>query len=162
MPIYNNVFRQNTPEGPVLSPQVLQKFGPVVPVEVGVPNSLAQVYSKEGKTIPSPKSGWGLIDTGATRTCVDDGVIRSLGVNPIDRTTINGSNGPHEVNVFPALLRFPAIANFQIEFSAALGVNIRAQEVKDQPIIALLGRDILSKCVLIYNGTLGTFTLSLM
>lgn len=49
---------------------------------------------------------------------------------------------------------------FELEFSSAIGVNIQAQQVNNQPIIALLGRDILSRCLFVYNGTLGIFTIS--
>ena len=73
--------------------------GPIVPVEISIPSSLAEVYTKENRAIPQPKSGWALIDTGATKSCVDDEVLVQLGVNPIDRTTIHGSDGKFEEGI---------------------------------------------------------------
>jgi len=160
MPVYNNVFLRNTPNGAQINPNVLATVGPLIAVEVSVPAALAEKLTRENKPIPQPKSGWALIDTGATHSCVDDNVISQLGVNPISRAKIHGSAGAHEVNVFPAHLRFPAIPNFEIDFAAALGVNIRAQQFNNQPIIALLGRDVLSRCVFVYNGPLGIYTLA--
>lgn len=160
MPVYNQIFFQNTPNGAQINPSVLIKVGPVLAVEVSVPIALAEKLTRENKPIPQPKTGLALIDTGATHSCVDDGIISQLGVNPISRTKIHGSAGAHEVNVFPAHLRFPAIPNFEIDFTATLGVNIQAQQVNKQPIIALLGRDVLSNCVFVYNGSLGIYTLT--
>lgn len=161
MSVFNNIFPQPLQDGSQqLGPNILAVAGPIVPVEISIPSSLAEVYTKKNRAIPQPKSGWALIDTGATKSCVDDKVLIQLGVNPIDRTTIHGSGGKHEVNVFPAHMRFPTMPGFELEFSSAIGVNIQAQQVNNQPIIALLGRDILSRCLFVYNGTLGIFTIS--
>lgn len=161
MPVYNHFSLQVTPQGNQINPNVLITTGPIIPVEISIPTALAESFTKSNTPIPQPKSGWVLIDTGATTSCVDDDVITQLGVNPIGRSKIQNSGGEQEVNIFPAHMRFPNIQNFELEFASAIGVNIQAQKVNDQPIIALLGRDILSKCVLVYNGTLGMFTLCL-
>jgi len=161
MPVYNQIFFQNTPNGAQIDPNVLAKAGPVLAVEVSIPTALTEKLTKENKPIPQPKTGLALIDTGATHSCVDDGAISQLGVNPIGRTKIQGSAGAHEVNIFPAHFRFPAIPNFEIDFTATLGVDIQAQKVNGRPIIALLGRDVLLRCVFVYNGPLGIYTLAL-
>jgi len=160
MSIYNHLLLQRTLKGNQISNNVLTIAGPVLNVEVSIPTALAEKLTNESKPIPQPKTGWALIDTGATHSCVDDDVISQLGVNPIRRAKIHGSAGIHEVNVFPSHLRFPAIPNFEIDFAATLGVNIQAQQFNNQPIIALLGRDVLAKCVFIYNGPLGMYTLA--
>ncbi|MBI3485737.1 hypothetical protein HY025_02220 [Candidatus Daviesbacteria bacterium] len=161
MSVFNNIFAEARQDGAQqLGPNILAACGPILTVEISIPTSLAEVYTKENKQIPQPKIGWALIDTGATKTCVDDDVLTQLGVNPIDRTSIHGSSGKHEVNIFPAHMRFPTIPNFELDFSSAIGVNIQAQQVGGQPIIALLGRDILSRCLFVYNGPLGIYTIS--
>lgn len=160
MPVYNSVFFKKTPNGNEIGPWVLSQSGPVISVEVAIPTTLAEVFAKEKKPIPQPAVGWALIDTGATHTCVDDDAISQLGVNPISRVEILGSSGAHEVNVFPAHFRFPSIKNFEIDFTATIGVNIQAQKFNNQPIIALLGRDVLARCIFVYNGPLGMYSLS--
>ena len=161
MPVHNQFFFQNTPNGAQINPHALVKAGPVLAVEISIPAALTEKLTKENKPVPPPKTGLALIDTGATHSCVDDDTISQLGVNPIGRTKIHGSAGAHEVNIFPAHFRFPAIPNFEIDFTATLGVDIQAQKVNNQPIIALLGRDVLLRCVFIYNGPLGVYTLAL-
>lgn len=106
MSVYNNVFLRQTPKGAQINPGVLAVAGPVLAVEVSIPTALAEKLTKENKPIPQPKTGWALIDTGATHSCVDDDVVSQLGVNPIRRAKIHGSAGAHEVNVFPARDRF--------------------------------------------------------
>lgn len=93
MPVYNQVFFQNTPNGAQINPSVLAKAGPVLAVEVSIPVALTEKLTKESKPIPQPKTGLALIDTGATHSCVDDDVISQLGVNPIGRTKIHGVCG---------------------------------------------------------------------
>ena len=90
MPVFNNVFLENTPDGKQrLSPNVLMKVGPVVPIEVSLPTSLVTAYTQLHKPLPPPEAGLVLIDTGATRSCVDDDVIRKLGVSPIRQGEVN-------------------------------------------------------------------------
>lgn len=161
MSVYNNLFLKNNNSGNQIDPGALFGFGPVISVEIAIPTPLAEVLTKTNKPLPQPKAGLALIDTGATRSCVDDDVIRSLGVNPVGAAKIHNSNGEQEVNMFPAHFRFPSIKDFEIDFTSAIGVNINAQRIGNQPIIALIGRDILSRCVFIYNGPLGLYTLTL-
>jgi len=160
MPVFNSLFYDSPAQNNQPSPAILANLGPIVPVEISIPGALAELYTKQGHALPQPKAGLALVDTGASASCVDDEVITQLGVNPIRTAEIHGSAGQHQVNVYPAHLRFPSMPNFEIEFSAAFGVNINAQKVGDQPIIALLGRDLLTHCELTYNGTLGMFTLA--
>jgi len=161
MSVYNNLFLHTGPDGNKLNPEILLMSGPILSVEISIPSALASALTKENKPTPNPTTGWALIDTGATRSCVDDDVIRKLGVNPIGAGDIHNSGGKQSVNFFPAHFRFPGVPLPEIEFTSAIGVNISAQKVNNQPIIALLGRDILRSCVFIYNGTLGMYTLSI-
>jgi len=70
------------------------------------------------------------------------------------------AGGPVQQSLYPAKFRFPGEA-FEIEFSSVVGADLTGQHIAGQDIIALLGRDVLSKCVLIYNGPGGFFTLAL-
>jgi len=83
-----------------------------------------------------------------------------LGVNPIGVTLMGTAGGPVQQSLYPAKFRFPGEA-FEIEFSSVVGADLTGQHIAGQDIIALLGRDVLSKCVLIYNGPGGFFTLAL-
>jgi hypothetical protein len=126
-----------------------------VPVEIQVPTRLANHLLKAGKPVPQPVSGVCLVDTGAEKTCVDDAIIRSLGVAPINKIPVNTPSGTTQQYTFPARLSFPGTPLPAADFSSVLGSHLAAQG-----IVALLGRDLLSNYVLVYNGQLGLFTLS--
>ncbi|HHT9141405.1 MAG: aspartyl protease family protein [Planctomycetes bacterium] len=126
-------------------------------VEIAVPSALVQYLTTQNLSIPPSVSGFALIDTGATRSCIDEQAVSTLGVNPIGTTTTMTAAGPVQQSLYPARLRFP-VHGFEVEFNSAIGVNLKGQGVGDKPLIALIGRDILAKTVFIYNGFGGFFT----
>lgn len=86
--------------------------------------------------------------------------MQQLRVNPIGVQNVAGVAGSNAHPVYPARIVFPqAFAPFA--FGSVVGVDLTAQGQPNMPLVALVGRDILSRCVLIYNGTNGTFTLAL-
>lgn len=162
MPTHNKFYRD--PDGNH-SPQNLQIIGPLLQVEVSVASALAQHLASQGQPLPAPVSGWALVDTGATSTCVHETVIAGLGANPIGVATTGTAHGPVQRALYAARLNFPA-EGFNLEFSSVIGVDLAGQsppETKEAgrlPLIALVGRDILMGCVFTYNGPGGFFTLS--
>lgn len=156
MPVHNRFFIQ--PDGK-LNPNILVSTGPLLSVEVSVPKELADFFTKEKRAIPPPRTGFALIDTGATRSGVDKSVITELGVKPVGVTTTLTAGGEVEQNLFPAHFRFPG-EHIEIDFSSVLGVDLKRYKISGQPIIALLGRDILSKFLFVYNGPGGFFSIS--
>ncbi len=105
-------------------------------------------------------TGLALIDTGATRSCVDSQVISTLGVNPIGITVLGTARGRSQHHLYPAKFSFPAI-RFEVEFGSVVGVDLTGQGAGKTRIVALIGRDVLSRCILIYHGTKGSFSLAL-
>jgi hypothetical protein len=135
--------------------------GPLMQVQVEVPQALAAYLSKQGQPIPAPQSGWALIDTGATRTCVDRDVLTKLGVQPTGTVKTGTAAGQVEQLLFPAKLSFPVAGNFQIEFGSVIAVDLRGQTIAGTNVVVLVGRDVLSRCLLVYNGPAGIFTLAM-
>ncbi len=64
------------------------------------------------------------------------------------------SVGPNQRNLYPARFILPNIG-LGVEFSRALGSNLSSAG-----IIALLGRDVLSKMILIYSGISARLTIA--
>jgi len=156
MPVYDAEFRD--PSGRA-APQGLAQFGPVMPVEIDIPTALSSFLTAAGQPIPTPASGAALIDTGATGSCVDNQIMSALGVHPIGIRSLGTATGRSRHYLYPAKFRFPQI-RFEVDFSAVVGVDLRGQGVGRQRIIALIGRDLLSRCILIYGGTTGKFSLA--
>lgn len=118
---------------------------------------------KAGQTVPNGLSGTALVDTGATLTCIEESILTSLGLNPIGKATTGTANGPRPCNIYPATLVFPA-QGWTLDLGQVMGVNLAGQAVPldpPQPIVALLGRNVLERAIFIYNGITGFWTIAL-
>lgn len=105
----------------------------------------------------------GLIDTGATYTCVHEDALRQLGLKPFDIVDSGTADGPKQQNVYAARIVFPT-KGWTFDLGKCVGVNTSGQVIPidpPQPIIALLGRNLLQRGVFIYNGIGGFWTISL-
>lgn len=144
------------------SPLALTHLGAFFPIEVHVPPKIAETLTKAGKPVPKGIAGLGLIDTGATLTCISEEVLKALGLNPFDVVSSGTADGQKKQNVYPARIVFPA-QGWTLDLQKAVGVNLTGQivpKVPPEPIIALLGRNLLQRWVFIYNGLGGFWTVS--
>lgn len=160
MPIINGIQPVQGPLTPDALINSMQQFGPMVPIEVSVPDAFSHEMIKAGLAVPQPIVGHALIDTGATITSVNDIVMQTLRVTPINQIPIGGVSGGNMHNVYPARISFPGAGGLTW-FSSVVGVNLGEAFIGGLPLIGLIGRDLLKHGVLIYNGSAGTFTLAL-
>lgn len=112
--------------------------------------------------IPPNQTIVALVDTGASCTCIDPDVLAPLGLTPTGTTpmhTPSTGTTPATMKQYDVgLAIFGAGPDDPPFFLPTIAVV--ESELKAQGIEALLGRDILSSCVLIYNGTMNQFTLA--
>jgi len=161
MPIHNVRFAVATgPHGEIPGPLVFRKHGPVMRTQIAIPSLLVEFLSDRNLSVPQPIEGIGLIDTGASTSCVDQGVIEQLEVRPVGVGTAVTAGGVVEQNLYPVRFVFPD-QKMVIEFGSVMGVNLEQYTVMDKKLVALVGRDVLARCVLIYNGVAGSYTLCL-
>lgn len=64
MPVYNHFYLLTNPAtgAASLDPRVLSMDGPQIPVEIQVPNALAQSLGQQGQPVPTPVTGYALIE----------------------------------------------------------------------------------------------------
>lgn len=74
MPTHNQIIYDQNHN---LSPVGLRELGAYFPIEVHVPTQIADALTKQGASVPTPVSGVGLIDTGATITCIEETILTS-------------------------------------------------------------------------------------
>jgi predicted aspartyl protease len=158
MPHHNQYFRDQSGK---LNPNVLLNTGPILEAEIDIPPALMDYLKQQKKRAPKPIKGWILIDTGATRTAVDERTIKKLKVSSIGTTQVTTARGKKTCGLYPCKLRFTSTAIPDIDLTRATGVNLARQSVANKPIIALLGIDVLSKVVFVYNGPGSHFSFSL-
>lgn len=147
MPILNIQYRD---ENPKVAPElVLAEVGPTIQVLVGP----APPTEDNGRVHFKGEETAALIDTGATSSCIDEKLARKLGLTPIDRQEIGGIKGKKEHIIYLGMIYVPPPLKKHRK-GPFIGVNMEGR----QPV--LLGRDFLRGCILIYNGTNGTISIS--
>jgi hypothetical protein len=137
--------------------------GAVLDIEIHVPPQIAKVLTDGGQPVPAPVTGLALIDTGATITGVHHECLSRLALNPIGKMDTGTAGGVVKRDMFPARLVCPS-QRWAFDLAAVLSVDLAGQLIpmvpQPQPVIALLGRNFLEKCLFIYNGPGGFWTLS--
>ena len=168
MPVYNAAYTAQPPGAPPHPhqpfPAALQAAGPVVPVQIEVPAALAAQLQQAGTPIPTPVTGLALIDTGASISAVDAGVIQQLGVHQVGVAQIGGVGGVNPHSLFPCRFVFPGVGFPSIDFTSIVGaplVGIGGVQPQGQQTIALFGRDLLQLFILVYNGPGATVSLAM-
>ena len=168
MPTYNSFnfeVRGNPQPGqqiPQPSPKSLAIDGPIMQIQVEIPPVLAESLQKSSTPIPNPVEGFALIDTGASITAIDDVIFGQLGINPNGVARVGTAGGPQQQSTYPVRLTFPGTGIPGVNHGKALGCNLTGQIVLGKRrLIALIGRDILQRFILIYNGSAGMFSMSI-
>lgn len=131
--------------------------GAVLPIEIGLNAKTVQRLRQASSPIPPPFSAAALLDSGAEASCIDRALamrLQALGLQP-DRTVFAN---------FPALGGLRPIYEYLVNLTvlhpsgdprANLVLrNLRMIEQALGPLgyEALIGRDVLDRCLLVYDG----------
>jgi len=161
MPVINISYYSR--ERPQFDPQALVVAGPRINVDI-LPPSVVEKWAKTrnvqlvaASRIPA------LLDTGASVTGVDEEVLRKLQYPPVGIANLSTPFGVTTTNIYMVRLVIPSRTDpeFPPNIPKIVIDNVRVIAVKlsNQPYKVLLGRDVLSKMVLIYNGPHALITL---
>lgn len=133
--------------------------GPLLDLEIGVSEIRAKALAKSGKPIPKPVQIQGLIDTGASISAVDKEALNKLELDPtgtVGGLTPSSSGKHHKFRQFDVSLKL-----IHTSFTKKIDpLAVVECELEAQGIQALIGRDILSECLLVYDGVDDTFALA--
>ena len=139
----------------------IEPAGLVVPVMVSVSQPRLGLLKSAGLPIPEAVSVRALIDTGASCTAIDPSVLRQLGLPPTGTVSIvTPSTGttPHTCNQFDVGLAFVMPPNGI--HVATVTLPVVEASLDSHGIQALIGRDVLSKGLLVYNGPNNSLSLA--
>jgi predicted aspartyl protease len=89
-----------------------------------------------------------LVDTGAGESCIDSALAMVLNLPIVDRKTVSGSAGAHDVNVHLAHIHVPLLNFCAVDLAAG-----------GQAHLALIGRTFLQHFTMTYDGKTGTVIL---
>jgi predicted aspartyl protease len=131
---------------------LLSPNGPIVDVWIGVSQARAQALIIAKQPIPPAVTVRALVDTGASCTCIDPSALATLGLSPTGLTpmfTPSTGGTPHQANTYDVNLMIPCGTMMPLVIG---NLAIAESTLINQGIQALLGRDVLSRCMLVYNG----------
>ena len=135
--------------------------GPLLDAYINVSEARGTALQAAGQPIPNPQKIRALLDTGASHTCLDPSVLVALGIPPHDTLPIltpSTGNIPHNAHVYDVSILIPAATPppHLLPTVAVAGCNL----LQAQGFHALIGRDILQRWVVHYNGPMGMLTVS--
>lgn len=129
--------------------EILQSKGPILDAEIRLPENVSLLRGHQ-QTYQTRA----LIDTGATNTCISSAAAKALSLNPIHQIQLRGVNGVVPANVYVIDLTFPG-SNILIK-----GLKVtEAKQLKEPAFDMLLGRDVLSNFLFVYDGGTGAIGL---
>jgi predicted aspartyl protease len=140
-----------------ISPQ-----GPIPDVAIGVSEGRRAALTAAGQPIPAFLPIRVLIDTGASCSCIDPSIITQLNITPtsvVPILTPSTSNTAVDKDQYDVSLVLVQTSVGAIRTFNSVPV-VEAHLFAGQGIHGLIGRDILEKCLLIYDGQTKIFTLS--
>lgn len=134
----------------------LQQRGPCVQVSITLEENVAQALIQQGGQLPPPVTGAGLVDTGASITCIDAQAAHQLDLPAIDVVSMaSATHAGIDRNVYPIQIGIVGTP-LRLQVPRAIEAELAAQG-----LVLLIGRDALQFCTLFYNGPAGEITLSL-
>lgn len=139
--------------GPPTQAQLWQ-LGALLAVQIEPPAPVRATLTAVEQTV-APAQLAALIDTGASVSGVDTAALRALGLTPVNTTVIGGVAGPNPHGVYIVDLHIPfGPQRYSFLNRQVIEVNL------GPPYQALLGRDILSMLMFVYQGPTGIWTVA--
>jgi predicted aspartyl protease len=129
-----------------------------VQIALGVTLSVAEELQKAGKPVPPLVLGRALIDTGTSDTCIDQEEAERMSLPVIDCVEQGTARHPPvEADVYAAQIQILGAAiSITLPIERAVGTAL-----KQHGLLALIGCDVLRRCVFNLNGPTDSFSLSL-
>jgi hypothetical protein len=130
---------------------------PVIDLVVAVPDALAESLRADGRPVPRPAIAPALLDPGAQGSLVSMDIADELGLEARGAMNVFGVGGTISVsgNVRIVQVLFPGIPPVQLAHATPITAVANLNHLGARMIV---GRDLLSRCILIYNGPHSTCT----
>ncbi|NVD70086.1 hypothetical protein D0T25_07635 [Duganella sp. BJB488] len=137
----------------------ISRDGPIITVIIGISALYKGALIAAGLSAPPPVRGKFLIDTGASRTCIDSNLVGHLGlpsIGSIEVQTPSTKGISQACKLCDAMLFIPGkrSAGYRVSTLALIEVSLAGQGID-----GLIGRDLLNRWTCIYNGTAASFSL---
>ena len=133
----------------------LEQSGPLMEIQIAPSSPVVEFLRSNDDEVPTPIRCAAMIDTGASSTVIREGIAQQLNLNPRGSVNIaTPSCAQYPCNTYDITMLFPA-TKVAIQI-----VTVVEAPLSGQNIDCLIGRDILKRSILIYEGYSNRFILS--
>lgn len=136
----------------------ISEQGPLIDVKIMLPSSRVQALKRAKRPYAPPQTILALVDTGASCSAVDEHVINGLGLSKRGVAFIHTPTTGDEYecrNEYDACLVVGEGQPGAIVFT----LPVIESGFASRGFLALIGRDVLCSCTLVYDGPASRFTL---
>lgn len=136
----------------------IEPRGPIVRISIGLDDEAAA--KRRAARLPNlrPHTCEALVDTGAGRCLISPQVVADLGLESTGLAALGTASTAGSRQLSPM---FSVVVTLTVRGrSMAAEIDAIESDLSDLNVGALFGRDFLAKCLLVYNGPSGAFTLS--
>ena len=131
----------------------LLAVGPVVEIQISAGQAFVTAHKRKAAAISTPLRVSAMVDTGASASVIQEGLAAQLGLTPVGAILIHTASSTNvRCYEYEVQLVFP---NEVVVAATAIEAPLQGQAIQ-----CLIGRDVLSHGVLIYNGVSNLFKLS--
>ena len=144
---------------PYFTLPIEQDRGALLNMQLSISGPRIEALQANDAPVPDMMTVKGLVDTGASCTCIDPSVVESLDLSRIGTTNaVTPSTGskPQSVNQYEIGVLIYSSSQEQPMVVPIIGVI--EMPLINQGFHAIIGRDILSQCLLVYDGRNQTYS----
>lgn len=128
----------------------LRRSGPKIRVTIGHPKAELRAAGQSGIKLKDPFTVTALIDTGAARTVINPQLVETCGLRRTGEAQIASAGHVTKRNEFAGAIQFP-----DHELTSFDPISLVACPLPEQDVACLLGRDVLERWNLVYDGRSG-------
>lgn len=135
---------------------------PIINLHVMVSSARRAALLAANAPVPLPQQVRGLVDTGASHTCMDLSVFTALQLQPTGSVPIHTpstSGTPVSVDTYDVGIIIPSTPTSAPFMRPNMQVSA-TDLLTSQGFHALIGRDVLAECVMTYNGSMQLLTIA--
>lgn len=140
---------------PDVSSTQLANLGVRLQVEISVDNVTANYFLSQNQQIPQAMKCDALLDTGASCLCIDSSIAQQLKLARKGIAASLTANGPRQSNLYAVSISFFGGSLRRYDVIRAADVDL-----SKQPFKCLIGRDIMRRWHVHYNGQTGTVSIA--